>query len=116
MSEEEQQGFVYNNPTINFITESIEQIYHYINNSNVGHAKKCLKNLIRFLDPAIKDELKDTIKEFYASTKGYQVGQPIIYTFSRKTPDDVFFDCLEKVNDSLYRAGYLSPQRFVRGS
>jgi hypothetical protein len=116
MSDEEQKGFVYNNPTIKFITESMENIYRLISIHKVSVAKTSLSNLIIFLDPAIKSELKEIIEEFNESLKGFSFVQPFLLGTVRRNPDTVFMDCLGQVNDSLYRAGYLSPQTFIRGS
>ena len=111
-----QEEFKFNNPIIDFITDAIRDIYNKLNSGQSMAAKKNLYHFVVFLDPVVKEKLKDTIKQVEELYLGRNPAYPsIIITMSKNiNKDQLFRDCLKRIVDALYRAGYLSPQTFVR--
>ena len=113
----ENKEIKFNNPLINFITDAIREIYFKLNTIQIVGARRRLYHLVCFLDPVVKEELKDTIKtieDIYHGNTSNTLG--FIMLSNGKNIDEQFRDCLQKVSDALYRAGYLSAQTYVRGS
>jgi len=95
MSEE---NFKLNNPLIFFLVRNISIICDHLNNNNTTYARRRLRNLVDFLDPTIKEALKDDIAALKRDV------------FPMRTVDSEYDRILNNIIDALYKAGYFSPQ------
>jgi len=97
-----EKNFQFSNPLVFFLVKNISIICENLNTNNTVYARKRLQNLVTFLDPTIKEALKDDIT---ALRKG---------VFTRQSVDSEYDRILNNIVNALYEAGYFSPQQGFR--
>jgi hypothetical protein len=96
------ENFQFSNPLIAFLVRNVSFICDCMNTNRTINARKRMTTLINFLDPKIKEALKDDIAALKQGVHG------------KALSDSEYDRILNSIIDKLYEAGYFSPQHTFR--